>query len=256
MGLLDDKSGIVMGVANKRSIAWSIARTLDEHGARIQMSYQKRVEERVQKLAEELDHPVTTPCDVTNDDDIVRLFEEAGEELESVDFLVHAIAYAEREDLEGRFIDTERENYLNCQEISSYSLPRVVREAEPLLKEGEGGNVLAMTFDGGNHVYPNYNVMGVAKAALESSMRYLASELGPDGVRVNAISAGPVKTLSARGIKGFNRMLEEYEENAPLGRNIDVQEVADTASFLLSDLASGITGEIVHVDAGYNIMGL
>ncbi len=257
MSLLSDKSGIVMGVANKRSIAWGIAQKLDEHGAQLLLSYQgERVEDRVKNLAEDLDEAVTAPCDVTNDDEVERLFETAEEELDSLDFLVHAIAYAKREDLEGHYKDTSREGYLTAQEISSYSLVQVSREVAPLMEETGGGSIVTMTFEGGEQVFPNYNVMGVAKASLESSMRYLASELGEQDVRVNAVSAGPVRTLSAGGIKGFRQILDEYEDRAPLGRNIDVSEVADGALFLTSDLSSGVTGEILHVDAGFNIMGI
>ncbi len=257
MELIDGKSGIVMGVANKRSIAWSIAQKLDEQGGRLLITYQgDRVEDKVRELSEELNDPVLVPCDVTEEEEIDMLFDVAEDELDSLDFLVHAIAYADREDLKGDFKNTSRDGYLLAQEISSYSLTRIASGAESLMKESGGGSIMTMTFEGGKRVFPNYNVMGVAKASLESSMRYLASELGEDGIRVNAISAGPVRTVSAAGIKGFRSMLEEYEENAPLRRNIEVEEVAKTALFLASDLASGITGEIIHVDAGYNIMGI
>lgn len=257
MSLLDDKSGIVMGVANKRSIAWGISQKLDEHGAQLLLSYQgERVKDRVHNLADDLDDAITAPCDVTNDEEVDALFETAEEELDSVDFVVHAIAFAQREDLEGDYKDTSRDGYLVAQEISSYSLVQVARRAEPLLEKNGGGSIMAMTFEGGEQVFPNYNVMGVAKASLESSMRYLASELGEKDIRVNAVSAGPVRTLSAGGIKGFRQILDEYEERAPLGRNIDVSEVADGALFLISDLSTGITGEILHVDAGFNIMGI
>jgi len=257
MGLLEGMSGVVMGVANKRSIAWAIARNLNDHGARLLLSYQgERVKDRVQNLSEELDDPVLAPCDVTDDEQVEELFETADDELDSVDFVVHAIAFAERDDLKGDFHETSRDGYLIAQEISSYSFIQVAREAAPHLAESDLGSIMTMTFDGGNKVFPNYNVMGVAKASLESSLRYLASELGEDGIRVNGVSAGPVRTLSAGGIKGFRDILEEYEERAPLRRNIEVDEVADGALFLISDLASGITGEILHVDAGFNIMGI
>jgi enoyl-[acyl-carrier protein] reductase I len=257
MSLLEDKSGIVMGVANKRSIAWGIAQKLDEHGADLLLSYQgERVKDRVENLAGQLDDAVIAPCNVTDDEEVEALFDTADEELDSVDFLVHAIAYAKREDLEGDYKDTSRDGYLTAQEISSYSLVQVSRKVAPLMEETGGGSIMAMTFEGGEQVFPNYNVMGVAKASLESSMRYLASELGEQQIRVNAVSAGPVRTLSAGGIKGFREILDEYEERAPLGRNIDVSEVADGALFLISDLSSGITGEILHVDAGFNIMGI
>lgn len=257
MNDLEGKNGIVTGVANKRSIAWGIAQKLDEQGANLLLSYQgERVRDRVESLAEELDDPALAPCDVTEEDEIEALFETAEEELDSLDFLVHAIAYADREDLQGEYRETSRDGYLLAQEISSYSLVTLSNHAGDLMAETGGGSIVAMTFDGGEQVFPGYNVMGVAKASLESSMRYLARDLGPDNVRVNAVSAGPVRTLSAAGIRGFKKILDEYERQSPLKRNIEVDEVAGGVQFLVSDLASGITGEILHVDAGFNVMGL
>lgn len=258
MNLLDGQSGIVMGVANKRSIAWNIAQKLDQHGANLMLSYQgERVKSRVESLAEELDNPELVPCDVTEEQEVQALFEEADQTFDKLDFLVHAIAFAKRDELKGDYKDTSRDGYLKAQEISSYSFVDVSKHAGELMNDNEdGGSVVTMTFEGGEQVFPNYNVMGVAKASLESSMRYLANDLGPDDIRVNAVSAGPVRTLSAGGIKGFREILDHYEERAPLKRNIDAEEVANGVLFLLSDLSSGITGEILHVDAGYNVMGM
>jgi enoyl-[acyl-carrier protein] reductase I len=254
--LLKGKKGLVLGVANKRSIAWGIARVLANHGAQLAFTYQgERIESSVKKLAESLEQssPVY-PCDVTNDAEVKNLFASVERDFGSLQFLVHAIAFAKKEDLEGRTVDTSPDGFQTALGISSYSLIKVVKAAEPLL-EKEGGSVVALTYLGSEKVIPHYNVMGIAKAALESSIRYLASDLGKKNIRVNGVSAGPVNTLAARGISGFTTMLENHRNRAPLGRNVEVGEVGNTAFFLLSPLSSGITGEVIYVDCGYRIMG-
>ena len=252
---LSGKNGVIFGVANDRSIAWGIARLLGEAGARLALTYQNdRVKDRVSRLADTLDGAVTLPCDATDDAQISEVFSQLNESFGDISFLVHSIAFAQREDLAGRFADTSREGFQIALEVSAYSLIPLVRHAADLMPEG--GSVLTMTFNASQRVYPGYNVMGTAKAALEHSVRQLASEFGGQGVRVNAISAGPVETLAARGISGFRDMRKLHEETAPLKRNISVDEVAKTALFLCSDLSSGITGSIIPVDAGYHIMAV
>ncbi len=255
--LLEGKKGIILGVANKRSIAWAITQAAAAAGARIALTYQgPRLEENVRKLAENLDDPVVLPCDVSEDQQVEDCFRRLGEEMGSIDFLVHCIAFANREDLAGEFLDTSREGYRIAQEVSSYSLTLLARAAAPLLEKDGGGSIVALTYLGSERVVPHYNVMGVAKAALESSIRYLASDLGKRDIRVNGISAGPISTLSARGISGFTKVLEIVRDKAPLHRNTDPAEVADTALFLLSRMSRGITGEILFVDGGFHIMGM
>ena len=253
--LLKDRRGIVFGVANKRSIAWAIARTLSEAGAQLAFTYQgERLEGKVSALVKTL--PGESPlfsCDVTAETEVRAVFEDLGERWGSLDFLVHSLAFAQREDLEGRFVDTSRDGYLLAQEISSYSLTALAREAAPLMKDG--GSIVTMSYLGGERVVPGYNVMGVAKAALEASVRYLASDLGPQGIRVNAISAGPVNTLAARGISGFTEILGVVAEKAPLRRNVELEEIAGAALFLTSRLSGGVTGEVLHVDSGYHVLG-
>ncbi len=252
---LSGKNGVIFGVANDRSIAWGIARLLGEAGARLALTYQNdRVKDRVSRLADTLDGAVTLPCDATDDAQISEVFSQLNESFGDISFLVHSIAFAQREDLAGRFADTSREGFQIALEVSAYSLIPLVRHAADLMPDG--GSVLTMTFNASQRVYPGYNVMGTAKAALEHSVRQLASEFGGQGVRVNAISAGPVETLAARGISGFRDMRKLHEETAPLKRNISVDEVAKTALFLCSDLSSGITGSIIPVDAGYHIMAV
>jgi enoyl-[acyl-carrier protein] reductase I len=254
--LLEGKTGIVFGVANKRSLAWAIARRAAEAGARIALTYQgERLEENARELAAQLTDPLVLPCDVTKDEDIAAVFAQVKEGFGALDFVVHGVAYALREELEGDYINTSREGYRIAQDISAYSLTAIAREAAPLL-EGRNGSILTLTYLGGERVIPGYNVMGIAKAALDMSMKYLAANLGPRGIRVNALSAGPVKTLASAGIGGFSKILEHMRNHAPLRRNIDQAEVADAALFLLSNMARGITGEILHVDSGYNIMGM
>lgn len=254
--LLKGKKGLVLGVANKRSIAWGIAQTLANHGAQLAFTYQgERLEEGVKDLVKSLDptSPVY-PCDVNNDQDIQTLMQSIERDFGSLQFLVHAIAFAKKEDLEGRTVDTSPDGFRTALDISAFSLIKLVKAAEPLL-EKQGGSVVALTYLGSEKVIPNYNVMGIAKAALESSVRYLAYDLGKKNIRVNGVSAGPVNTLAARGISGFMKMLEGHRSRAPLGRNVEIEEVANTAFFLLSPLGSGITGEIIFVDCGYRIMG-
>lgn len=254
--LLEGKTGIVFGVANKRSLAWAIARRAAEEGARIALTYQgQRLEENARELAASLKDPLVLPCDVTKDEDIEAVFAQVKEEFGGLDFVVHGVAYALREELEGDYINTSREGYRISQDISVYSLTAIARAAMPLM-EGRGASILTLTYLGGERVIPGYNVMGIAKAALDMSVRYLASNLGPRGIRVNGISAGPVKTLASAGIGGFSKILEHMRNHAPLRRNIDQSEVADAALFLLSNMSRGVTGEILHVDSGYNIMGM
>ena len=254
--LLEGKTGVVFGVANKRSLAWAIARRANDEGARIAITYQgERLEENARELAEQLNKPLVLPCDVTKDDDIVAVFAKLKAEFGSLDFVVHGIAYALREELEGDYINTSREGFRVAMDISVYSLTAIARQAA-LLMEGRNGSIITLTYLGGERVIPGYNVMGIAKAALDMSVKYLAANLGPQGIRVNGLSAGPVKTLASAGIGGFSKILEHMRNHAPLRRNIDQAEVADAALFLLSNMSRGITGEILHVDSGYNIMGM
>lgn len=254
--LLEGKTGVVFGVANKRSLAWAIASRAAEEGARIALTYQgERLEENARELAASLKDPLVLPCDVARDEDIAAVFARINQEFGGLDFVVHGVAYALREELEGEYLNTSREGYRIAQDISVYSLTAIAREAAPLMV-GRSGSMLTLTYLGGERVIPGYNVMGVAKAALDMSARYLAENLGPRGIRVNVLSAGPVKTLASAGIGGFSKILEHMRNRAPLRRNIDQSEVADAALFLLSDMSRGVTGEILHVDCGYNIMGM
>ena len=254
--LLKGKKGIVFGVANKRSIAWGIAQALANHGAQLAFTYQgDRLKESVEELAATLPQKSPLyPCDVTKDEEIKTVFENLGKEFGALHFLVHCVAFAKKEDLAGRTIETSRDGFQLAMDVSSYSLIALAKAAEPLL-EKEGGSIVALTYLGSEKVIPNYNVMGLAKASLESSIRYLAADLGKKNIRVNGVSAGPISTLAARGIAGFTTMLENHRNRAPLGRNVEIEEVANTALFLLSPLSSGITGEILFVDCGYRIMG-
>ncbi len=252
---LAGKYGLVLGVANERSIAWGIAQALSAAGARLALTYQgDRLKERVERLADSLEAPLLLPCDATDDEQIEQVFETIGNEFGELSFLIHSIAFANREDLNGRFVDTGRDGFRLAMEISAYSLLPLVRHAAPLMTDG--GSVVAMTFDASQRVYPGYNVMGSAKAALEHSVRQLAAEMGPANIRINAISAGPLETLAARGISGFRDMRHAHAERAPLKRNITSEEVASTALFLCSGLSSGITGTVIPVDAGYHIMAV
>ena len=252
---LTGKKGVVLGVANERSIAWAITQALSDAGARLALTYQgERLKERVERLSTSLQDPLLLPCDATDDEQIAQVFESVEQEFGDISFLIHSIAFANREDLSGRFVDTGREGFRIAMEISAYSLLPMVQRAAPLMTDG--GSVVAMTFDASQRVYPGYNVMGSAKAALEHAVRQLAAEMGPANIRVNAISAGPLETLAARGITGFRDMRHAHAAKAPLQRNITVEEVANTALFLCSGLASGITGAVIPVDAGYHIMAV
>jgi enoyl-[acyl-carrier protein] reductase I len=255
MKLLEGKKGLICGVANSYSIGWAIAQAAHEAGATLGFTYlNEAIEKRLRPLAESLGSDLILPCDVASDSQIDDLFRSVESRWGSLDFLVHSIAFARREDLEGEYLATSREGFRIALEISAYSLVSLARGAAPLMKEG--GSLLTLTYYGSEKVIRNYNVMGVAKAALEASVRYLAADLGPRRVRVNALSAGAIKTLSAKGIRGFNDMLTVYAEKSPLRRNVDPSEVGRSAVFLLSDWASGITGEVLYVDSGYHILGL
>ncbi|NCF66854.1 MAG: SDR family oxidoreductase [Chloroflexi bacterium] len=255
MRLLEGKKALIFGVANKRSIAWAIAQSLHEQGAEIGLSYGiPQLEKRVFPLANQLGVDFVEKCDVTSDDEIAALFDKVAEHFGQIDILVHSVAYAPSEELEGQFVDTTREGFRVAMDVSVYSLVALTRAAIPLMSEG--GSIVCMTYYGAEKVVPHYNVMGVAKAALEASMRYLAAELGRQSIRVNAISAGPIKTLSAAGIAGFRKMLGYVGERAPLRRNVVQSEVGQTALWLCSDLSSGVTGEVIYVDAGYHILGM
>lgn len=255
MGLMEDRWAVVMGVANRWSIAWGIARAFHREGARCVLTYLgEREEENVRKLAGELKDPLLLRCDVTRKEDLEALQRSLKEQVGRVDVLVHSIAYARTEDLRGRFLDTSREGYLVAQEVSSYSLVACARALSPLMTEG--GSILTLTYLASERVFPNYNVMAVCKAALEASVRYLAYELGERGIRVNAISAGPIRTASARAVAGLSEFIEAYKERAPLRRTVDQDEVGDAAVFLASHLSRGVTGQVLFVDAGYHIMGV
>lgn len=257
MGLLEGKTGIIFGVANKRSIAWGIAQALSREGARLAFTYQgERLRESVESLTSTLPDSLLLPCDVTNDSEIDDVFRTVGETFGRLDMLVHSVAFAPKEDLENEFVKTSRDGFKLAHDISAYSLVVLTRAALPLMEKSGGGSVVALTYYGAEKAVEGYNLMGVAKASLEASVRYLAANLGPRNVRVNAISAGPVNTLAARGIRGFTGMLHHHAERAPLRRNVELEEVANAAMFLLSPMSSGITGEILFVDCGYNIIGL
>jgi enoyl-[acyl-carrier protein] reductase I len=253
---LSGKTALVLGVANQRSLAWAIAEALGQAGCRLALTYQgERLKENVTELAAKHADALVLPCDVTSDAEIDATFAEVERGLGRLDVLIHSVAFARREDLEGEFRKTSREGWHTALDISAYSLVALANRAAPLM-EKEGGSIVALTFQASQWVFPNYNVMGSAKAALENAVRQLAYELGGTNVRVNAISAGPVPTLSARGISGFTSMTSHHREMAPLRRNIEAREVGDAALFLCSDLASGITGTTLFVDAGYHIMGV
>ena len=254
--MFENKRVVVFGVANERSIAWGIAEGMHKHGARFAFTYAGEVlEKRVRPLAEGIGADLILPCDVTSDEQIDSVFNAINEKWGGIDVLIHAVAFANREDLEGRYVDTSREGFKLALDISAYSLVALARRAAPLMKEN-GGSIVTLSYYGSEKVVAGYNVMGVAKAALEASVRYLAADLGPEGVRVNAISAGPIKTLAAAGIKGFKNILGVVAEKAPLRKNVSQEDVANTALFLCSDMGAGVTGEVVHVDCGYNILGL
>jgi enoyl-[acyl-carrier protein] reductase I len=252
------KRALVLGVANKRSIAWAIAQQLADGGATIAFTYQgDRIEKSVRDLAETVSSPLVTECDVRSDDDLARVFGEVSDAFGGeLDILVHSVAFAAAEDLEGRFTDTPRDRFWMAIDISAYSLVACTRAAEPLMEKAGGGSVVTMTYLGGERAVPHYNVMGVAKATLDSSVKYLAWDLGPKNIRVNAVSAGPVRTLAARSIAGFPTMEAIVEERAPMRRAIDAQDVAEGACYLLSDAAKHVTATTLYVDAGYHAMGM
>jgi enoyl-[acyl-carrier protein] reductase I len=257
MASLAGKVGLVVGVANHRSLAWAIAQATANCGATIVLTYQSRFQEHVNELADTLSpRPVVLPCDVQNDAEMAAVYARVQHDHGGLDFLVHGVAFAGRDEISGRFLNTSREGFKQALDISAFSLIALARGAEPLMSARGGGSILTLTFLGSDRVFPNYNVMGVAKAALESSVRYLAADLGPQGIRVNAISAGPVKTLAAAGIGGFSTILGVVREHAPLRRTIDAAEVGEAAAFLLSDAARAITGEVLMVDAGYHVVGM
>ncbi len=253
MKLLDGKKGLIIGVANNRSLAWGIAASAREHGAELAFTFlNEALERRVTPLAQSLDSPIILPCDVCSDEQVDALFSVIAEKWGCLDFVVHSVAYAHGEDLANRFVDTSRRGFLQALEISAYSFVSLAKRALPLLKP-QGGNLLTLSYYGAVKVVPNYRLMGVAKAALEACVRELAADLGPDGVRVNAISAGPVRTLAASGISDFRQLLSHFEARAPLRRLISIEDVGSAALYLLSDLARGVTGEVHYVDAGFNI---
>jgi enoyl-[acyl-carrier protein] reductase I len=254
-GLMAGKKGLIMGLANEKSLAWGIAKALGEHGAELAFSYQgDALKKRVAPLAEQLGSDFLIDCDVSDMGALDRAFDEVRGRWGRLDFLVHAIGFSDKNELRGKFVDTSLDNFLMTMNISAYSFVAVTRKARELMPEG--GSVLTLSYYGAEKVIPHYNVMGVAKAALETSVRYLAMDLGPEKIRVNAISAGPIKTLAASGIGDFRYILKWNEYNSPLRRNVTIEDVGGAALYLLSDLASGVTGEIHHVDAGYNVVGM
>ena len=257
-GQFEGKRGLVLGVANRRSIAWAIAKQLAEGGAQLAFTYQgERIEKNVRDLAESISSPLVTECDVRSDGDVERVFAQVGETFGGeLDLLVHSVAFAAAEDLEGRFTDTPRDRFWLALDVSAYSLVACARAAEPLLEAAGGGSIVTMTYLGGERAVPHYNVMGVAKATLDSSVQYLAWDLGQKNIRVNAISAGPVRTLAARSIAGFPTMEAIVEERAPLHRPIDAADVAAAAAYLLSDAARNVTATTLYVDAGFHAMGM
>jgi enoyl-[acyl-carrier protein] reductase I len=257
-GAFEGKRGLVLGVANRRSIAWAIAKRLAEAGAELAFTYQgERIEQNVRELAESVSSPLVTECDVRSDEDVARVFEEVGRTFAGgLDLLVHSVAFAAAEDLEGRFTDTPRDRFWLAVEVSAYSLVACARAAEPLMEASGGGAMLTMTYLGGERAVPHYNVMGVAKATLDASVRYLAWDLGQKSIRVNAISAGPVRTLAARSIAGFPTMEAIVEERSPLHRHVEADDVGAAAAYLLSDDARNVTGTTLYVDSGYHAMGM
>lgn len=253
--LMQDKKGLILGVANKRSIAWGIARSLSDHGATLAFTYQgQRLEENVKELAGTLKDSVVLPCDVTSEAEVENVFQKLDQTWGGLDFLVHCVAYAKAEDLEGTYLKTQKSGFDTALGVSAYSLTLLSQKAAPLLEKRGGGSIVTLSYLGGQRVAPGYNVMGIAKAALEASVRYLAYDLGPKNIRVNAISAGPVNTLAARGVSGFTEILKAAREKSPLRKNTEPEEVGDTALFLCSKLGRGVTGEVIFVDGGYNTL--
>ena len=251
------KTGLIVGVANKRSIAWAIAQALSARGARLAVTFQgERLEENVRDLSETLTDPLILPLDVTSDEQIASVFEQLDTNFGGLDFVVHGAAFAPREELAAPFVQTSREGFRMSLDISAYSLIALARGAKPLMEKRGGGSIVTLTYLGSDRVFPNYNVMGVAKAALESTVRYLAADLGPANIRVNAISAGPIKTLAASGISGFTSILQHYRDRAPLRRTVETSEVADAAVFLLGPAGRAVTAEVLMVDGGYHASGM
>ncbi|MFK7794356.1 MAG: enoyl-ACP reductase [Gammaproteobacteria bacterium] len=257
MGFLANKKALIIGVASNRSIAWGVAKAMHEQGAELAFTYQNdRLQSRVEKLAKECGSDIVLPCDVATDENISDLFNQLGSHWSEFDILVHSVAFAPKEELEGDFVDnTTREGSKLAHDISSYSLTALAKAARPMMS-GHPSAIISLTYLGAMKAMPNYNVMGLAKASLEANTRYMAYALGPDNIRVNCISAGPIRTLAAAGIGDFRKMLDHVEQNAPLRKNVSIDEVGNVAAFLCSDLASGITGEITYVDAGFNIVGM
>lgn len=254
-GLLQDKVGLIFGISNHRGIAWAIAEEAARNGARLILSFaDERLAHRAEKLAETVQAEHLIPCNVASDEEILNLFAQVESEVGQLDFVVHAVAFANREDLKGEFVATPRAGFALAHDISAYSFVGIAREARKLMSPG--GSLLTVTYQGSTRAFPNYNVMGTAKASLEASVRYLAADLGPEGIRVNAVSPGPLRTLAASAVKDLGMLQDTMEERAPLRRNITLAEVGTASVFLLSDWASGITGEVLHVDAGYNITGI
>ena len=254
-GIMAGKRGLIMGLANDRSLAWGIAKLLHEQGAELAFSYQgEALEKRVRPLAAELGSDLLVDCDVSNMEALDKTFEELGKRWDGLDFVVHAIGFSDKNELRGGYVDTSLDNFLMTMNISVYSFCAVAQRARRMMKPG--GSLLTLSYYGAEKVIPHYNVMGVAKAALETSVKYLAADLGPEGIRVNAISAGPIKTLAASGIGDFRYIMKWNEYNSPLRRNVTIEDVGGAGLYLLSDLASGVTGEIHHVDAGYNVVGM
>lgn len=254
-GLMQGKRGLIMGLANDRSLAWGIAKALHEQGAEMAFSYQgEALERRVRPLAEQVGSDFLIECDVATDAGVDAAFATLAERWPTIDFLVHAIGFSDKNELRGKYVDTSLDNFLLTMNISAYSLVAVTKRARPMMPEG--GSILTLSYYGAEKVVPHYNVMGVAKAALETSVKYLAMDLGPENIRVNAISAGPIKTLAASGIGDFRYILKWNELNSPLRRNVTIEDVGGAGLYMLSDLASGVTGEIHHVDAGYNVIGM
>lgn len=253
--IMAGKRGIIMGVANDRSIAWGIAKICHDHGAELAFTYQgEALEKRVKPLAEGIGSKIVLPCDVTDENSIAETFAVLEKEWGKIDFVVHAIAFSDKNELDGLYLNTTRANFLKTMDISVYSFTAVAQKAAPLMKDG--GSMLTLTYYGAERVMPHYNVMGVAKAALEASVRYLAADCGRDNIRVNAISAGPIKTLAASGIGDFRYILKWNELNSPLKRNVTIEDVGNSGLYLLSDLGAGVTGEVMHVDAGYHTVGM
>jgi len=257
MGFLQGKRALIVGLASNRSIAWGIAQAMHREGAELGFTYQnEKLEDRVAKMAAELDSEIIVPCDVSSDEQIATVFDKLDNYWDGLDIIVHSVAFAPRNELEGDYLDSvTRDGFRTAHEISSYSFAALAKAGRNMM-EGRNGALLTLSYLGAERAMPNYNVMGLAKASLEANVRYMAQSLGPDGIRVNAISAGPIKTLAAAGISNFRKMLDEVEKSAPLRRNVTIEQVGNAAAFLCSDLAAGITGEVTYVDSGYNIIGM